>query len=92
MGQTPTKDHSISTTQQLKRSDAITAALLADIYKATTTLQDIPMMPSIARLAPEASMRLPKIDALEPARVLAFVVVLKLSEYLIDSLAPLVRK
>jgi hypothetical protein len=43
----------------------ITAAFLADIHEAMTTLQDIPMMPSIAHLTPEASTRFPKIDVLE---------------------------
>jgi hypothetical protein len=72
--------------------NTIATAFLANVDETTTALRDVPVMPCVTHLAPEASSRLPKVDTLEAARVFAFVVISKLGEDLVDSFAPLVRE
>lgn len=71
--------------------DPIAAALFADVDVATTALQDILVMTSVAHLAPEASSTIAPKDAFESAGMFTLMVILQFGKDLVKPRSPLSR-
>jgi len=73
-------------------SDTVATAVFADVDIAVAALQDVLVVACIAHLASEASPRRAIKNALEASRMLAFMIILQLGSYPVNTQTPLIRK